>query len=56
MVQGRIDKFCKENALLNQVFVKNSDLTVDDVITDAIAKNLFHGSLPVQFSLNFDFI
>ena len=38
MVQGRIDKFCKENALLNQVFVKNSDLTVNDVITEAIAK------------------
>ena len=38
MVQGRIDKFCKENALLDQVFVKNSDLTVNDVITDAIAK------------------
>ena len=38
MVIGRIDKFCKENALLDQVFVKNSDLTVNDVITDAIAK------------------
>ena len=38
MVQGRIDKFCKENALLDQTFVKNADLTVNDVITDAIAK------------------
>tara|TARA_Y100001970_G_C14203061_1_gene842313 strand:+ start:1579 stop:2205 length:627 start_codon:yes stop_codon:yes gene_type:complete len=38
MVIGRMDKFCKENALLEQQFVKDPNLTVKEVLTDTIAK------------------
>ena len=38
MVDGRMDKFCKENALLEQSFVKDPNMTVGEVITDIIAK------------------
>ena len=38
MVDGRIEKFCKENVLLEQTFVKDSNMIVKEVITDAIAK------------------
>ena len=38
MVDGRMDKFCKENALLEQPFVKDPNITVKEVITDTIAK------------------
>ena len=38
MVDGRMDKFCKENALLEQQFVKDPNLTVKEVLTDTIAK------------------
>ena len=38
MVQGRMDKFCKENALLEQQFVKDPNTTVKEVLTDTIAK------------------
>ena len=38
MVEGRINKFCKENALLEQEYVKNPDMTVNDVLVDAISK------------------
>ena len=38
MVVGRMDKFCKENALLEQQFVKDSNVTVNEVLTDTIAK------------------
>ena len=38
MVEGRMDKFCKENALLEQQFVKNPNTTVKEVLTDTIAK------------------
>ena len=38
MVEGRINKFCKENALLEQEYVKNPDMTVNEVLIDAISK------------------
>ncbi len=38
MVDGRIEKFFKESVLLEQIFVKDSNMTIKDVITDAIAK------------------
>ena len=38
MVIGRMDKFCKENALLEQQFVKDPNVTVNEVLTDTIAK------------------
>ncbi len=38
MVEGRMDKFCKENALLEQQFVKDPNTTIKEVLTDMIAK------------------
>ena len=38
MIEGRINKFYQENVLLEQSFVKDPDKTVQDIITDAIAK------------------
>ena len=38
MVEGRINKFCKEHALLEQEYVKNPDMTVNEVLVDAISK------------------
>ena len=38
MVEGRINKFCKESALLEQEYVKNPDMTVNEVLIDAISK------------------
>tara|TARA_Y100000817_G_C16747916_1_gene495593 strand:- start:103 stop:729 length:627 start_codon:yes stop_codon:yes gene_type:complete len=38
IVDGKMDKFCKENALLEQSFVKDPNMTVNEVITDIIAK------------------
>ena len=38
MIEGRINKFYQENVLLEQAFVKDPDKTVNDVITDTIAK------------------
>ena len=38
IVDGKMDKFCKENALLEQSFVKDPNMTVSEVITDVIAK------------------
>ena len=38
MIQGRVDKFYKENVLMEQQFVKDPDKTVKDLITDSIAK------------------
>ena len=39
MVAGRIEKFYKENCLLEQVFIKDGDKTVTDIINESIAKN-----------------
>jgi elongation factor Ts len=38
MVEGRISKYYKENCLLEQVFVKNPDLTIEDLLKEKIAK------------------
>lgn len=38
IVSGRIEKFYKEVCLLEQVFIKDNDKTVQEVITDKIAK------------------
>ena len=38
IVDGKMNKFCKENALLEQAFVKDTNMTVNEVITDIIAK------------------
>ncbi len=38
MVQGRIDKFLKENCLLEQPFVKDPDVTVGDYVKRAVAE------------------
>ena len=38
IVQGRLDKFFSENSLLEQTYVKDPDKTVQDILTDIIAK------------------
>ncbi len=38
MVEGRIDKYYKEVCLMEQPFVKNPDITIQDMINASIAK------------------
>ena len=38
MVAGRIDKFFKEQCLMEQQFVKNPDITITQLLTERIAK------------------
>jgi elongation factor Ts len=38
IVEGRLDKFFKENCLLDQVFIKNTDINIQQLITEKIAK------------------
>lgn len=38
MVDGRLEKFYKENCLLEQPFIKNPDITVQQLVTEMIAK------------------
>jgi len=38
MIEGRLNKFYQENVLLEQTFVKDPDKTVQDLITDTVAK------------------
>ena len=38
MTEGRLNNFYQENVLLEQAFVKDSDKTVNDLITGAVAK------------------
>ena len=38
MVEGRLNKYFKENVLLEQDFVKDSSLTIENLITNAISK------------------
>ena len=38
IVKGRLDKFFSENSLLEQTYVKDTDKTVQDILTDIIAK------------------
>jgi elongation factor Ts len=37
MVEGRLKKFRKENALLEQPFVKDPDMTIDELVQSKIA-------------------
>ena len=38
MIVGRIEKYYKENCLLDQEFIKDADKTISQVITEQIAK------------------
>ena len=38
IAQGKLNKFYKENCLLNQQYVRNPDITVADVLNEVIAK------------------
>lgn len=38
IAEGKLQKFYKENCLLQQPYVRNPDITVEDVINDVIAK------------------
>ena len=38
IVEGKMNKFYKENCLMNQLYVRNTDLTISDVLNEMIAK------------------
>ena len=38
MIEGKLKKFCKEHALLDQPFVKDDKLTVGEMVREAAAK------------------
>ncbi len=38
IVQGRVDKFFQEHCLMEQPFVKNSDQTIEEMVTELTAK------------------
>lgn len=38
MVEGRIEKYYKDNCLMDQIFVKDNDLTIAELIKASIAK------------------
>jgi len=38
MVEGRISKFYKENCLLEQAFIKDPDVTIEDILKQKISK------------------
>lgn len=38
MVEGKVEKFLKEICLLEQTFVKNPDITINELLTTVIAK------------------
>ncbi|MEW6541032.1 MAG: translation elongation factor Ts [Bacillota bacterium] len=38
MVEGRLDKFFRENCLLEQPFIKNPDIDVQDVLKETVAR------------------
>jgi elongation factor Ts len=38
IVDGKMNKFFKENCLLNQAYVRDPDLTVEDLLNELIAK------------------
>ena len=50
MVAGRIEKFYKENCLLEQVFIKDGDKTVTDIINENIAKSVKTSTYVVLFA------
>ena len=38
IVEGKLNKFYKDNCLLNQAYVRNPDMAVSDILNDMIAK------------------
>lgn len=38
IVQGKMDKFCKESCLLDQQYVRDPDITIQDLIHDIVTK------------------
>lgn len=50
MVNGRIEKFYKENCLLEQAFIKDGDKTVTDIINENIAKSVKTSTYVVLFA------
>ena len=38
IVQGKMEKFCKESCLLDQQYVKDPDITIQDLIHDIVTK------------------
>lgn len=38
IVEGRLEKYFSENCLMNQTFVKDEDLTIEELLTNLIAK------------------
>ena len=38
IVEGKLNKFYKDNCLLNQAYVRNPDMAVSDIVNDMIAK------------------
>ncbi len=38
ITEGRIDKYYRENCLMEQAFVKNEEITISDLLTELIAK------------------
>ena len=38
IVEGKLNKFYKDSCLLNQVYVRNSDVNISDLLNDLIAK------------------
>ncbi|MFP3999024.1 MAG: translation elongation factor Ts [Desulfobacterales bacterium] len=38
IVEGKMNKFYKESCLMNQLYIRNTDLTISDVLNETIAK------------------
>jgi elongation factor Ts len=38
ILEGKLNKFFKDNCLLNQAYVRNPDITISDLLNDLIAK------------------
>ncbi|MFW6052798.1 MAG: elongation factor Ts, partial [Desulfosalsimonas sp.] len=38
IVEGKMNKFYKESCLMNQLYIRNTDLTISDVLNEMIAK------------------
>ncbi|MDL1968295.1 MAG: translation elongation factor Ts [Deltaproteobacteria bacterium] len=38
IIEGKLNKFYKDNCLLNQIYVRNQDMNISDLLNDLIAK------------------
>jgi len=38
IVEGKLNKFFKDNCLMNQAYVRDPDITIEDLLKDMIAK------------------